>query len=142
MRNPISFILFLFYYIFYKLYSWAKRLGVDDAPEWTALFTVSWFPFLNTLTLIVGIGLVSGDRIQLPIVTWSTKITFLLVYLVFHYFIFIHKGKYKLIVEHFRNETEEKGRRGTIYTTIYIILTFGLFFSSIYLMSLRNRGVI
>ena len=129
-------------YVFYKLYTFAKKLALDDTPQWTAMISMSILTFSNILTVLSIAGLIFELSYYQPLDTLTKKVLFMLVYLVLHYFIFIHNEKYKSIEKQFSDETKEEKKRGTIYTLFYIILTFGLFFLTMYLLMLRNRRTI
>ncbi|MBI5019834.1 MAG: hypothetical protein HZB59_00155 [Ignavibacteriales bacterium] len=127
-------------YVFYKLYRWAKILGLDSTPEWTAMITVSIFLILNILTFLALINLCVEHNFRLPFDSLPKQIIIFVAYLIALYFVFIHKKKYIEIEKQFKEETMEEKKRGAIYTLLYIILTFGLFFLIMYLLMLRNRG--
>ena len=129
-------------YIFFKLYTWSKSLNVDSAPEWSAMFTVCILSVMNILTVLATYGLISRSFVRLQINTWTQKIVFFLAYSVVGYFLFIYNQKYRRIEEEFNNETGIETWKGTLYTWLYIIFSLVLFFSSMYLMALRNRGII
>ena len=129
-------------YVFYKFYSWAKDLGADSTPQWTALFSISILPLFNLLTLFGVLDLCIGKRFRLPLDSLLPKIIFLAVWAAFYYFLFIYHQKYEHIANEFENESDDHRRQGTIYTWVYICVTFLFFFGSLYLSNLHNLGVI
>jgi Ca2+/Na+ antiporter len=109
-------------------------------PEWSAMLTMSIFLLLNIFTLLALINLCVEHNFRLPFDSLPKQIIIFVAYLIVLYFVFIHKEKYIEIEKQFKEETMEEKKRGTIYTLLYIVLTFGLFFLIMYLLILRNRG--
>lgn len=114
----------LFKYLYYRLYSWnLKKWGVQDAPQWNALFGVSFMICLN-----IGIIGVILEIIGFNIFFEPTPIIEILIVaniiLGIGYFRFLFRKKYKLIEKEYKNESQEQRKRGTLIVWVYTICSF------------------
>ena len=118
----------IYNYLFYREYSWLlKNWGKEDAPEWSALFVVSFIMFLNIEFLLIIISLFIDVSIS-PLLNGSKKgvlsIGFFL--LILNYSLFVRNEKYKLLVKEFKNEPPHKRRRNTFLLFLFVVFSFVL----------------
>jgi hypothetical protein len=117
----------VFKYLYYRLYSWnLKTWGESDFPQWNALYGVSFMMFLN-LNLL-GLILQFFDiniflRNELPI---KELVFIMLCIIIINYFLFIHKGNFRIMVKELKNESLERRRKNTILIWLYVIISFSL----------------
>ena len=129
-------------YTYYWLYTWQKKLwGKNDLPEFTAIFG---------MTLSFGFVILCFDVINFLIMDYFiiplnlSNVVYLIpmiILLLTHYFLFVHKGKYKQVEKEFKGESQaERKRKGfwvLLYTFGSIVLYGVLGFLGIWL---RNNG--
>ena len=118
----------LFKYLYYRLYSRnLKKWGVNDLPQWNALFGVSFMMFLNLglLGLLLQFfGLNIFLRNELP----KKELVIIMISLfVMNYFLFIHKVNYRSITKELKKESLKQRRLNTVLLWSYVILSFVLF---------------
>jgi len=111
----------VYYYLYYRIYSlWKKMPGRDHA-----------FSAMAALCLIIGYNLLSlmiliDSHYDIPINKGKNLVVFLVILLfVSNYFIFVHKERFKKIVERFKNESKNNkiaSSIGIIFLVIFTIL--------------------
>ena len=117
-------MLYRFYkYLYYRIYSWNLRLwGEADVPEYNAMLAIAMLTLINIVTILT----VLGASITYNVFDFfnQSKIILLiciLCFLMFHYSILFHGGKYKKIIKEFANETEEHRKKGTFWVLCYVV---------------------
>lgn len=94
----------IYKYLYYKFYSWAVSLKLDNTPEFTAFFTIVILSFLNLLCIVWLVEMV----FKLPkIFSGLSSITVIVVIILLgipQYFMLVHKGRYKKIAQEFVKE--------------------------------------
>ncbi len=99
----------MFRYLYCRLYSWnLKTWGENDLPQCNALFGVSFIMFLN-LGLFGLILQLFGVNIFLRNELPKKEIVLIMLSLfVVNYFLFIHKGNFRLITKELKKESPKK----------------------------------
>lgn len=120
---------FLYYYryLFYKVLSGLNKIPFnDDTNHWGAIFILSFLTWFNMGTIYVTIIIFTGEvpfsninRIEQTIIALS--VVFI------HYISLLNKQRYKIIMNEFKNESDEKRKKSTRYSLIYIIGTIVIF---------------
>jgi hypothetical protein len=112
----------IYKYFYYRMYIWdLEAWGKGNYPEYTALIGVSFVMFLNIIfiTLILDICGISPmvfdssntyKSISGPIYCFISALNYLWL---------IRNGKYKNIVNDFKNESYNKRRRNTVLLWIF-----------------------
>lgn len=121
----------MFDHLFYRFYWWNLNIVKETGlPVFSSFLGVSVFKTININTLVYVFLVFSVKDVQLyP--KWLHALVMLAV-LVLDYFIYIHNGRYKEIIEESKNQAKQKLRRKDIIIVIYMILTFVLFFWAIF----------
>ncbi len=116
-----------FKYLYYRFYSWnLKTWGESNFPQWNALYGVSFMMFLNLnlLGLILQFfGINIFLRNELP---KKELIFIMLCIIIINYFLFIHKGNFRIIAKELKKESLERRRKNTILIWLYVIISFSL----------------
>ena|SRR5690554_1244544 len=93
-------------YIYYWLYTWQKNLwGESDAPEFNASIGLSLSMGCNILSAIVLIDIIFNIKIFPNGIPRKEALIGIIILFLIHYFVFVHKGKYKRIEKEFINES-------------------------------------
>lgn len=111
-----------YYYLYYRLYKFVKKVGTVNA-SWTAMLLVLALITLNVFTALF-IVFNKNDLFFL-----SPKIIggFLAILVgVFNYFVFIYKDKCNSIIENYESENKLQKLWSSILTVLYIVLTWYL----------------
>lgn len=117
----------MFDHLFYPIYWWNQNVVKERSlPVFSSLLGVSVFKVLNISTLIFSFLLLYTKDIK-DYPKWLYVLMMLAV-LITNYFIYIHKRRYKEIIEESKNQGKQKLRRKDIILVIYIIVTFLVFF--------------
>ena len=102
--------------------------GESDAPEYNALFGVSFLASLNIISLFTAIELATGlsiiDDSGMGKIFWFGPF---LAVLVASYFLLVRNGKPKQIAKKFSSETTAEKRTRLLPVWLYVIGTFVLF---------------
>lgn len=117
----------MFDHLFYRFYWWNLNVVKErQLPIFSSFLGVSIFKVLNISTLIFTFLLlcVKGNSVYPK---WLHALM-MLAMLIVDYFIYIHKGQYKEIIERSKNLEKEKLRKKDIIIIVYMILTFVLLF--------------
>jgi len=117
----------VYLHVFYILYSWARKLGTDSTPQYTAIVTMSVFMLINIFSLIDFVMFrFSIDSKLLDEPTFFVILTVYLVILAFHYILLIANGKLNEIVLAFRDKITVKGYKEALIVILYIAVTISL----------------
>lgn len=115
-------------YMYYWLYTWQKKMwGTNDVPEHNAAIGMSLSLICNFGSFAVIFYMITG--IMIAPFNLGKLIFFIPVAMVaiFHYFIFVHRGKYKKIEKEFKGESETERRRKGFWVLIYAFGSIVLF---------------
>ncbi|MFO7525929.1 MAG: hypothetical protein R6W68_10770 [Ignavibacteriaceae bacterium] len=116
-------------YLFYKIFIGLNKIPfADDTTNWGAMLALSALIFINFLSLLLIGNIFYGDKFT-PISNNRIEQTIILsLFIIPNYFFFIHKSRYKIIVDTYKNETTRKRKKGNLYVSVYIFGTVVLFF--------------
>ncbi len=117
------------YYIYYR---WSLKRKSDKSPEHSALLGVAGILFINIITIIFGIYILSGILIT-SYISGPLRIVFMLLYLSVFVILFFSNGRYKRIINEIEkiplNEITRKNSIVKIYTVssviLFLLLTIG-----------------
>ncbi len=114
---------YIFYHLFYRVYWWnIKVIKEKDFPVLSAYLFVSGLMSINVISLLsILLVFIIKDPQTAPI--WNPWIIILITFLP-NYFFFIHKKKYKDIIDNSQNLDKVEKRKRDIAILIYILLTF------------------
>lgn len=115
-------------YIYYWLYTWQRKLwGEQDAPEYTPIFGLSLSMGCNIGSLAVLIDFVTGVML-IPLGLPKIRVVIVAItLLIIHYFLFVHKGKYKAIEKEFKEESKEERERKGKWVLLYAFGSLAFF---------------
>jgi hypothetical protein len=101
-----------------------KKWGVNDVPQFKAMFIVSLIMFLNIIT----VGLLLQKLWGIPFLKQPKEVTafFLIGTGLFSYFAFVHNNKYESIKREFMNESPKQATIHNVVMAIFIMLAFGV----------------
>jgi hypothetical protein len=122
-------------YIFYRLYEWGlKRYGATDAPEWNAIFGMSFLVFFDMIGICAVISAVFGISIieHFPR-SFAGMVSPAVGVFGLHYFFLVKGGRLKRIVSEFESESAATRSRGTRLVIFFIVLSLVLPFLAIYI---------
>lgn len=122
-------------YLYYRIYSWNLRTwGKADLPQLNALLGVSALLYFNLLSIEIIIQLTSGFGVIVKLgITKIHAVFVAFALLATNYFLFLAKGRYLRLEREFGGEPPAPRKRGTIYSTIYVLGTLTLFFALVIL---------
>jgi hypothetical protein len=126
-------------YLYYKLYKLLLRMnGEEDLPQITAMLAVGTLLIFNALAVlaIINIYFPFWDYPDIPRLKFY--IVFVIPWALILYFTFVFKGKYKRIINGFKDETEKQRIRGKAFVIIYMFLSFCLTMVSLIIISLNR----
>jgi len=113
----------LYKYLFYRLYSWnLKTWGESDMPHWNALYGVTFIMFLNIYFIALIIDKFVFDILDENI-SKSKIIAATSFVLLINYFIFLHKKKYKIIVQEYNGESQKTRKIKAILLWLFFLLS-------------------
>jgi len=116
-----------------NLRNWGEK---NNDPKFNALLGVTFLICSNIVTLLIGIEATTGFNILNQISKIHVVIGAIIIGII-NYFIFLQNAKYKQIAKQFSKEIETEKKRKFIWCIVYVIFTFGCFFGSLLLLSLR-----
>ena len=110
-------------YVYYWLYTWQKKLwGENELPEYNVIFGMCLSLTCAILFLNVIFYLIT-DILLIPEGIPKVKVLLVLIIItIIHYFLFVHKGKYKQIEKEFKQESQAERKRKGFWVLLY---TFG-----------------
>src|SRR5690554_685012 len=95
-------------YTYYWLYTWQKKLwGESDLPEFTAIFGMSLSFGFMILSLFVITNILFETELFPNGIPKKEALFIMVINLSIHYFLFIHRGRYKRIEEEYKGERKE-----------------------------------
>lgn len=127
-------------YLFYRLLLLFRWGGEHDFPAFPAMCAISIFTLINLFSFLILLDVILGrDILGSLLLELSPKYYFIpiLIFSILFYYIFIHKKKYKEIIQEFENENQKQKTISTILTIIYFIFSFLFFFVVGYIISIR-----
>ncbi len=110
----------IYYFIYYVLYKTTYKTN-KDIVEWTSMIFFSIMILLNVYAIMFFLFPKLFD-------TLTKKEYYLVVFilLIINYFVFIHKKKYKLIIDEYSKNKIANNILGKIITFVYIIISICL----------------
>lgn len=130
-------------YLYYKLYKlFVKINGKDDLPEYTSMIGLGTLFFFNVLSIAAILNILHPFTTFPSISRASFFVSFGIPYFISLYFIFVFNGKYQRIINEFKDESEEKRKKGRVNVILYLLLSFTLVLLSLALMIMQNEGLI
>ena len=127
-------------YIYYWIYIWQKKLwGEEDVPQFTAVIGMSLSFMANIASLIVIVEIFQNEHFVPDNIPPFYVILFASIIIIFHYFLFMHKGNFIKIENEFKNESNETRKRKRIWALLYVfgsplffvfLLFFGIWFNN------------
>jgi hypothetical protein len=117
-------IAIVYYYLYYRLYRVARKVGVVDAT-WSAMVQLSLLLFVNLGTVFVwlfGFGhpLPPSPRF------WSLVVGCTILFM--NYLIFIRKDRCYAIIAEFEKESRKQRIVGAVLLFLCVLATFGLIY--------------
>lgn len=126
-------------YLYFRLYQLMIAIGNKEVPEFAALFLMAMTLVLNFYS-IISISYLFGLKIDLGLDTGLKIGSCFLGLILVLYFSFVHKEKFLEIAKVYRDESAHNKTKGSFIIVGYIILSFLLLITSMYLMAKQNRG--
>jgi hypothetical protein len=118
----VSAMLKAYQYIYYRLYTWNRKLwGDSDAPEYNAAIGMSIMLFCNFMSLNIVFNLLTDKFIAPPGLPKIYAILGGLILYVLHYITFLYNKKYLGIVRNFQSEDEKKRKRNGVLVFLYSV---------------------
>ncbi len=111
----------VYYYLYFRLYKFAKKVGAVDAT-WTAMLVISALIFLNIASIFL---LLFKQDVFFVNPRILGGITTILVGLI-NYLIFIRHDNCLKIIQQLEGENKKQKNLSTILTLIYVLLTLFL----------------
>lgn len=108
----------VYYYFYYRMYRFAKKVGVVDAT-WTAMLLVSASIMINIMKITY---LLFGKSFYIKNPIINGILSALLIGGI-NYYIFIRKDNCFRIIKQFENETKKQKTISIVISLIYISLT-------------------
>jgi len=108
----------IYYYLYFRLYKFAKMVGTVDAT-WTAMLVISALIFLNIASIFLLLFKQDVFFINPRILG---GIAIILIGLI-NFLIFIRDDNCSKIIEQFEGEDKKQKNRSAILTLIYVLLT-------------------
>lgn len=119
--------------IFYRLYTWGmRRNGPQDGPQFSAIFALSLFAWLNLLSVGVWVSVFLGEPFSFLIE--GSKIAAAALFLgivVAHYVALVRGGRAQRIAEEFGDPDARGDQEGTGATLSYAICSLVVFFAGV-----------
>lgn len=109
-----------------------EMFGKQDVPEFTAILANSLCLFLNITTLFVALELITGYQLRLEKIH---SIIGILALLTLNYFLLLHNGRVKEIINEFSSETKKQRTSRTIWCWVYIFSSYLVFLILVLLLS-------
>ena len=138
MKNLLKKIWTSYKYIYYREYTWNKKMfGESDIPEFTAVMVMTLSFILLIAIVIVLLNILFDMGINLIHIPKTIVAIPYLGIVAIHYFLFAYKGKYRQIGKEFANESKRqrfiRGWLVAAYSVGPTIIFIGLLFLGIYL---------
>lgn len=130
----------IYRYVFYRLSKISRRLGNND-PEFSTMLLMTITTLFQFFFILLAISFFWNENIWLLFFSGSSAlkiIVFMLIFIVLNYLLFTYKGKWKRFEKEFEEYTSKDKKHGTIYLWSYLIISFGLFFVNLWMLTLNN----
>lgn len=115
-------------YIYYWLYTWQRKLwGEKDIPEFNAIIGMSMSLAAISASIAIIIELITDIQVIPADVPKGKIIVLGILLLAVHYFLFMHKGKYRKIEKEFKNESKEERKRKGHWVLFYAFGSLAFF---------------
>lgn len=123
LNNLFNRLFRVYKYIFYREYTWHKKqFGDGDVPHVNAIFGMSLSLVALMLFFIMVAFLLFDFKLNEFFIDKFKFIVVGLVILIFHYFLFLYKNKYKEILVEFSNETPKQRQLNGLFVLLYSIV--------------------
>ena len=128
-------------HVFYTIYSWARKVKTNPAPEASTLVGLTFLASTNILTLLGLYSLVTGSTVEWAFRPRIRPLLLFGFFLVYLYSANLRGGKLAQIEAELSQEPERIRRRWRIITASYIIVSMLLLFLGMFVAMMHNRGV-
>jgi len=115
-------------YLYYRIYDWNLRAwGESDLPQYNAIIGISFFIWLNLITVVIAIeALIKSEYlVSIPNSEYYAG-AILLTLILMNCFLLVRNGKYLTIAEEFKKENPSQKRKRLILIWLYIVGSFVL----------------
>jgi hypothetical protein len=129
IRILIKKICMAYQYFFYKCYRVSTLLTPDEYSfncYKSGWLTLSFLNYINFLALSLISEILTGYGFSQIGYSKTTVLIPGVFFFILNYFIFIYQEKYKKIIKKFENESKKSRTKGTIFSWIYVVLSFML----------------
>jgi hypothetical protein len=115
----------IYFYLYYKIYSLIKFIGINDIPAFSAMILVTCLVFLNLQTILNALTLSHPEILKMD----SKNLARLRVIAVMgiNAFVFFQGKRYRKIIE-WHSKHDISPDNGSFWVICYVILTVYLFF--------------
>jgi hypothetical protein len=121
-------------YLFYRFYIWnLRKWGENDDPHWNAMLGISVIIFTNIVLILEVLGRLGVETIFIRPVPKIRIILLMSSIIIFNYYQFIFRDKYKKIVLHYESKPYINKKLGTVLMIIYFPLSIAILWSMAYL---------
>ncbi len=111
----------IYYYLFYKIYVFTKKLGNYNVA-FSAVLGMSFLLILNLAPIVKILGVNDSNFTSIK----PTLLVLGLAVIFINEFIFMRKKKYRSIIKSFSEESERSRIIGNVVVTLYVMLTFSI----------------
>jgi hypothetical protein len=115
--------------IFYELFTLAKKLLSDGTPEWSAAGLLASLFCMNVISIAMVLHMYKN--MELP--NRNEMAVIFLISAFIHYWMFIKKEKYKMIVTETMETSLVSKSISKFVTVFYVVVSFCFFFTMILL---------
>ncbi len=127
-------------FLFYRLYQLMISVGNKNVAEFFAIILMTMTFFLNYITVMSLLYVITKDYISLPDISITIVLTIEFVFISIFYFLFAREKKCLEIKKIYENESKKDQIKGRIIVICYLILSYLLFSFSTYLMTMKSQG--
>jgi uncharacterized membrane protein len=115
-------------------------VGNGDVAEFCAILLMTMTLMFNFYTIEPLFYILTGKHINYPNVSPTIVIIILFVLVSVLYLLLGREEKILEIKKKYENESKKDTLKGRILIICYIVLSYVLLFSSVYLVMMKNRG--
>ena len=125
-------------YLFFKYYNWQVKVRNGDMPTFMAVLFITFCSFFYFLNIVMSFDyFLFGDNTT-TLSKWYF-IAFTIILLILEFFLFVYKGRDKMIMETHREEWTGKKNLGAI---LFPAIAFVWFNVNWIVKMLMNRGAL
>ncbi len=96
-----------------------RKVRESDIDEWTAVFILSFVMYANILNVFIVPVVLFGPKVMITVDRLEVTVVFTLILLA-HYFMFIHKSRWKDLLNTFDQESKERRQRMNRWVVAYV----------------------